>query len=178
MYHEGDYTARILASKQYVGAEKKTGEEYLMLSLQIQPIIYHGKDGDYDVSHAESRRVAFFLKESDPDGVRKVLADLQMIGWEGSTVADFLSFGWSDRQIKVYCRHSTGGDGKKYDNFYLSHPKKEVDQTKLSKFDKLIAKVAPKRSSKPTPQPVATPATTEPQPIQNGEERPDDDIPF
>lgn len=174
-YRNGTYTVKVLQSGHAMKTTKEK-EEYLRLYLQIQPVIWHGPDGDYDVSEFEAQYINFNLISSNEDSIKYAMSDLESIGFVG-TVAQFLSFDWSFTQFKAYCRQNEF-KGKVYCNWNVDRPKVEANPLKIEKFDRLMAKFAPKRAPKPTPQPVPTPATTEPQPIQNGEERPDDDIPF
>lgn len=172
-YRNGTYTVKVLQSGHAMKTTKEK-EEYLRLYLQIQPVIWHGPDGDYDVSHSEAQYINFNLISSNEDSIKYAMSDLESIGFVG-TVAEFLSFGWAGKEFKAHCRQNEF-KGKVYCNWNIDRPKVETSPLKLEKFDKLMTKFAPKRTTKPVP--VATPATTQPQPIQNGEERPDDDIPF
>ncbi|NDD52847.1 hypothetical protein EBZ39_03035 [bacterium] len=179
-YRNGTYTARILQAGH---AMKRTreDEEYLRLYFQIQPILWHGPDGDYDVSQFDAQYVNFNLIRSNEDSIKYAMSDLESIGFVG-TVNEFLSASWSGIEIKVHCRQSEY-KGKIYFNWNIDRPKQPVDESTLSQFDRLMKKFVPKNPPKKSVeavQPKPSPPKKEPvtAPTQSGEESPSDEIPF
>lgn len=170
----GRYLVRVLSQRF---KQAKTGT--WQFELYVQPLTYHGYNGEEDVSHGSGRTLRWFLTEKAGE---YAIRDLRGLGWEGDSFAELEPthpgcHSFVDMELECYMKIEARKDGSGSDerwNLHRDIVAEPLPESDLAKLHRMFAKEL--KSSKPK-APAKSPARKEAEAVYAGQPE-SKDIPF